>query len=290
MGLFSGAVDGFRLAFDRFGSPGSPAVVLLHGWPGSRHDYRAVVPRLIDVADVVVPDLRGFGESDKHMVDAGEHYGALGQARSVAGLLDELGFERVVIGGYDIGSRIAQVLAGQRPQQVAALVASPPLPGVGQRVLGERAQQEFWYQSFHQLPLAGDLIDGKPDAVRAYLRHFWIHWSGPKFTPSDHDVDQLVAHYRDPGAFIASIAWYRAGAGTVAHSLAERSPQSGPLITTPTHVLWGDRDPLFPPEWADRLGEYFADVTVHFSPETGHFTPLECADQFAELIHRCLVQ
>jgi pimeloyl-ACP methyl ester carboxylesterase len=289
MKSFSAAVDRFRLAFDRFGSPGSPAVVLLHGWPGTRHDYRAVVPQLVDVADVVVPDLRGFGESDKHMVDASEFYGALGQAHSVAALVDELGFERVVIGGYDIGSRIAQVVAGQRPQRVAALVLSPPLPGVGQRVLGEEAQQEFWYQSFHQLPLADELIDGKPDAVRAYLRHFWIHWSGPNFTLSDRDMDQLVAHYRNPGAFIASIGWYRAGAGTVAHSLAERSPRRGPLITTPTKILWGEHDPLFPPEWADRLGEYFADVTVHFSRETGHFTPLECADQFAELIRHCLV-
>jgi pimeloyl-ACP methyl ester carboxylesterase len=290
MGLFSAAVDGFRLAFDRFGSPGRPAVVLLHGWPGTRHDYRAVVPRLVEVADVVVPDLRGFGESDKHMADPREFYGARGQARSVAALVDELGFERVVIGGYDIGSRIAQLLASQRPQQVAALVLSPPLPGVGQRVLDAKAQQEFWYQSFHQLPLADELIDGKPDAVRVYLRHFWTHWSGPEFTPSDRDVDQLAAHYQNPGAFTASISWYRAGAGTVAHSLAERSPRAGPLITTPTHVLWGDRDPVFPPEWADRLGEYFADVTVHLSPGTGHFTPLECADRFAELIRDCLVQ
>jgi pimeloyl-ACP methyl ester carboxylesterase len=196
----------------------------------------------------------------------------------------------VVIGGYDIGSRIAQLVASQRPQQFAALVVSPPLPGVGQRILEVKAQQEFWYQSFHQLALADELIDGKPDVVRAYLRHFWTHWSGPKFTPSDGDVDRLAAHYGSPGAFTASIGWYRAGAGTVAHSLAESSPRRGPLITTPTHVLWGDRDPLFPPKWADRLGEYFTAVTVHFSPGTGHFTPLERADEFAELIRQCLVQ
>lgn len=97
-------------------------------------------------------------------------------------------------------------------------------------------------------------------------------------------------HYRNPGAFTASTGWYRAGAGTVAHSLAERSPRRGQLITSPTHVLWGDQDPLFPPEWADRLGEHFADFKVHLSPQTGHFTPLECAAQFAELIRQCIVQ
>ena len=60
------AVDGFRLAYQRSGpGPGAPAVLLLHGWPGDRTDYREVVPLVSATADVVVPDLRGFGESDK---------------------------------------------------------------------------------------------------------------------------------------------------------------------------------------------------------------------------------
>src|SRR5438094_676962 len=61
------AIDGFRLAYERTGS--GPAVLLLHGWPGDRTDYRAVVPLVSRAADVVVPDLRGFGESDKHPAD-----------------------------------------------------------------------------------------------------------------------------------------------------------------------------------------------------------------------------
>jgi pimeloyl-ACP methyl ester carboxylesterase len=59
---FSEATDGFRLAYDRVGQ--GPPALLLHGWPGERGDYREVVPRLAGL-DVVVPDLRGFGESDK---------------------------------------------------------------------------------------------------------------------------------------------------------------------------------------------------------------------------------
>ena len=55
----SSPVDGFSLAYDRTGD--GPPVVLLHGWPGGRSDYRLVVPQLADAADVVVPDLRGFG-------------------------------------------------------------------------------------------------------------------------------------------------------------------------------------------------------------------------------------
>jgi dienelactone hydrolase len=55
-------VDGFRLAYDRRGrGPGAPVVLLLHGWPGDRTDYREVVPLVSATADVVAPDLRGFG-------------------------------------------------------------------------------------------------------------------------------------------------------------------------------------------------------------------------------------
>src|SRR5438105_15044722 len=126
------AIDGFRLAYERTGS--GPAVLLLHGWPGDRTDYRAVVPLVSRAADVVVPDLRGFGESDKHPADPATQYGADAQARSVVGLIEELGLERPVIGGYDIGSRIAQAVARDRPDLVRALVVSPPLPGIGERI------------------------------------------------------------------------------------------------------------------------------------------------------------
>jgi len=279
----SAPVDGFSLAYDRAGS--GPPVVLLHGWPGSRADYEALVP-LLDGADVVVPDLRGFGESDKHEVEPSEGYDAAAQARSVLGLIDELGLGPVVVAGYDIGSRIAQALARAAPYRVRALVLAPPLPGVGERILGVGPQQEFWYQPFHRLPLAEELLDGNRDAVRAYLRHFWSHWSGPAFTVKEAHLDRLADAYGEPGAFTASIGWYRAGSGTVAMSLAERPPEE--RIAQPTRVLWPAHDPLFPREWGDRLDAFFSDVTVTDLPEAGHFSPLEAPDAFAAAIRDLL--
>ena len=284
MAFRSAPVDGFRLAFDRFGSADTPPVVLLHGWPGNRHDYRRVVPLLADTADVVVPDLRGFGGSDKHAVDVRHFYSASAQAASVLGLIYELRLTGVVVAGYDVGSRVAQSVARMQPDLVRALVLSPPLPGVGDRVLTAMAEHEFWYQAFHQLPLADQLIDGDPDAVRDYLRHFWNHWSGPDFTISESDMDQLVADYALPGAFTASIAWYRAGAGIVEQSLAELPPDRAIKIHAPTEVLWPRHDPLFPNDWSDRLEDYFVDVRLHHADGAGHFTPLECPQRFAELI------
>ena len=112
----SSPVAGFRLAYDRQGS--GPPVVLLHGWPGDRADYRQVMALLSDSADVVVPDLRGFGESDKHPEPAARAYSAAAQARSVVGLIEELDLQAPVIGGYDVGSRIAQTIARRSPGSV----------------------------------------------------------------------------------------------------------------------------------------------------------------------------
>jgi pimeloyl-ACP methyl ester carboxylesterase len=277
-------VDGFRLAYDRVGTRGAPPVVLLHGWPGNRHDYRNVVPLISDTADIIVPDLRGFGASDKHAVAVRHFYSATAQAGSVIGLIKELGLSDIVLAGYDVGSRVAQSVARMQPDLVRALVLSPPLPGAGRRVLTATAQSEFWYQAFHQLPLAAQLIDGNPDAIREYLGHFWNHWSGPNFSLSDEELDRLVSDYALPGAFTASIAWYRAGAGMIAQSLTELPPDRAIKIHVPTDALWPQQDPLFPSEWADRLDAYFTDVHLHAAFDAGHFTPLECPAQFAELI------
>ena len=82
-----------------------------------------------------------------------------------------------VVCGYDVGSRVAQAIAAER--ELRALVLAPPLPGAGERVLGADGHREFWYQHFHRLELPAQIIDGNREAVRAYLQHFWSHWSGP---------------------------------------------------------------------------------------------------------------
>ena len=284
--LRSSAVDGFSLAYDRTGD--GPPVVLLHGWPGGRSDYREVVPLLADAADVVVPDLRGFGESDAHPVAPDEGYSGAAQARSVTGLLDELGLDQVVLAGYDIGSRIAQVVAQQSPGRVRALVVAPPLPGAGRRLLEPDVHREFWYQHFHRLELPEQLLDGDRAAVRAYLQHFWTHWSGPSYTPAAADLDRLADSYARPGAFTASIGWYRQGPGILARGLAEQPPEPENRLPVPTQVLWPGHDPLFPSAWGNRLDEFFADVTVTPLPDSGHFVPLEAAEAFASAVRAAL--
>lgn len=270
------------LAYDRTGT--GAAVVAVHGWPGDRQDFAAVAELLPD-ADVVRPDLLGFGGSPK---PADGDYGATAQSMRVRELMDELGIARAVLVGYDVGSRVAQTPAVAHPERVAALVVAPPLPGAGARVLEPSAQPEFWYQAFHQLSLVEEIVDGRPDAVRAYLRHFWTHWSGPAFTPSDALLDRLTTAYAEPGAFTASIGWYRAGSAMIARSLAETPPEQ--RCAAPVTVLWPEHDPLFPRAWSDRLEEWYSDVDLRGIDGVGQFSPVEAPDVWAAAIRERLTR
>jgi pimeloyl-ACP methyl ester carboxylesterase len=198
-----------------------------------------------------------MGASFRPDRDSSATYGVDAQASAVIRLIDGLGLDRPIVGGHDIGSRVAVAVARQRPDLVRALVLTPLLPGMGERILSPVAQQELWYLSFNQLPLASELIDGRPEAVRAFLRHFWTHWAGPEFRVAEPQFEHLVSVYATPGAFRASLGWYRASAGALARVVAERPPSPKDRIAVPTTVLWPDQDPLFPYAWSDRLDQYF---------------------------------
>jgi len=283
---FSSATEGFKIAYERSGS-GDP-VVLLHGWPGDHSDYDQLVPLLTDYADVLVPDLRGFGLSDKHEADPEQIYSGKGQARAVIALMDELGLKNAIVCGYDVGSFISQTIASLRPDLVKALVISPPLPGAGDRVLALKQAMEFWYTSFHNLELFGALIDGKRDAARAYLHHFWSHWSGSGYVVDEQRIDHLADVYSAPGAFNASVAWYRSSSNPVTAYATEAAPATADRLKTPTTILWQETDPIFPIAWSDRLDDFFVNYTLQRLAGVGHFTPLEATETFAAAVRKRL--
>ena len=95
----------------------APTVVLLHGWPDSFLRFERVLP-LLDDLDVVVPCLPGYPYAD---VLTTPGMSAAQQARVVAAGLAELGVERYVVSGGDVGSSVAEHLAAQQPEHVAAL-------------------------------------------------------------------------------------------------------------------------------------------------------------------------
>ncbi|GLZ47665.1 hydrolase [Actinomycetospora sp. NBRC 106375] len=267
-------------------------VICLHGWPGAASDYRALLPLLERDAQVVVPDLLGFGASfraddvDRPPFD----FGRDAQGAAVLELMDQLGFDDAILVGYDVGSTTASHLARTSPERVRALVLGNAIhPGSARAALDDDHRAEFWYQDFHQLALAANLVDGSADAVRTYLEHFWAHWGHRAIATQDGVTDDLVAAYARPGAFTTSLNWYRSGSATVAIALAARGQDPAPPVTVPASVLWGDRDPLFPPRLAEGLEEAFIDLRgVAHLEDVGHFVPLEAANEVAAAVRAFL--
>ncbi len=275
------ATGGVRLHYVRQGQ-GIP-ILLLHGWPGFWYDWRRVIPALAREADAIAPDLRGFGASDKPDLAPREGYTPDVHAADLLALLDHLQLPSAVVVGYDVGSRVAQVLARRAPERVRALVLfAPSYPGFGARRFEPAAQAEFWYQHFHNIPQADRLIGHDRETVRLYLEYFYDHWVGRKDSVRPRELEHIVDVYARPGAVRASIAWYRARAGAAFAPPTPQPPE--PPIPHPTTVLWGELDPIFPPSWADRLGEYFPRHTLRVLPGVGHFVPFEAPEAVLEAI------
>src|SRR5450756_1047973 len=94
--------NGARFHVARTGQ-GRP-LVLLHGWPEFWLTWRPVMERLADRYQLIAPDLRGFGDSDK---PAGP-FGAQDHAHDLVALFDALGLDRVGVVGHDVGGAVMQ--------------------------------------------------------------------------------------------------------------------------------------------------------------------------------------
>jgi len=273
--------SGIKLHYVRQGA-GKP-VLLLHGWPGFWYDWRRVIPALAEKADVIAPDFRGFGASDKPDLPPAEGYTPQALAGDILSLIHQLNLENVMLVAHDIGATVAQTLTRMIPEKIDSLVLlNPPYPGIGSRRFDPAVQGQFWYQHFHNLPWAEELVGYDRNTVKMYLSHFYHHWTGKKEAVRPAEFEHIVDVYAAPQAFKWSIAYYRARAGARAKE-AGAAPETMKIVQ-PVSVLWGEADPVILASWSDRLHEYFSDVRLHILNDVGHFVPFEAPDKVVEAI------
>ncbi len=111
-----------ELRFPVFDQGTGPAVLLLHGFPDSRHLWRFQIPALLDANfRALAPDLRGFGDAPKPREVEG--YAIPNVMREVLGLLDTLEVDGFYLVGHDWGAVVAWFIAAYRPERVKKLVA-----------------------------------------------------------------------------------------------------------------------------------------------------------------------
>jgi len=261
-------IPDLRMHFVRVGK--GPTLVLLHGWPEFWYTWRKNIPELSKHFDVIAPDLRGFGDSDKPQAvpDVGDY------ADDIIRFLDALGLDRVGLVGHDVGAFIMQDLARRIPDRIAKLFFfNCPHPGIGTRWLDGGHYKELWYQAFHQLDWSVELVGRDRDSCRMYFRHFLDHWS---HAPGlfDDDLEAWVDNFMKQGNLQRGFNWYRAVADYRQKIIESGVPDEAP-IEVPTYVLWGESDAVLRAEWSDNMEEHFTDLSVEIAEQAGHFVHYE---------------
>ena len=274
-----------HLAYVRAGVGGRP-LLLVHGWPETKRIWwRNIAPLAAAGFEVIVPDLRGFGDSD---VAADGFYDLAAHAEDLHALVhDVLGHVTCVAAGGDLGGAILYDLGLRHPgfvtRQCVFNCPLPPLreafaaagldPGVGLRV--RMAADYYVRQGREADALAAELAT--PELRRRYVATFYgsRFWASPgAFGPAD--VDFMTEPFADAAKLRAGFGNYESALGTRPMSEAPRFLETNPV---PTLVLHGPDDHVVYADFPRRAEVVFSERIGPFVVErAGHFLQWERAD------------
>ncbi len=228
--------DGVRI-HARVGG-GGPGLLLMHGHPQTHVMWHRIAPSLAQHYTVVVPDIRGFGDSSRP--EPGEEnvaYAKRAMAQDMADIMGKLGFEQFMVGGHDRGARVAHRLALDHPDRVQRLFFLDIAPTLA---MYERTSMAFaraywhWFFLIQPAPLPEGLIEGDPVA---YLHNV----SGRRHAGLSAFHPDALAEYERcialPLTARSICSDYRASAGIdLAHDAHDRD--AGNHLAVPLRVLW----------------------------------------------------
>jgi pimeloyl-ACP methyl ester carboxylesterase len=245
-------INGIKLAYTRQGKGAS--LVLLHGYPLNHHLWDEVVPLLRDTFDLVIPDLRGFGESTT--VDT--PYSMDDLASDIEGLLNNLGIQKAAIAGHSMGGYVALAFARLYPERINALAL------VSSQVLADPPdRKEGRYKS------AADVAEKGISGV--------VETMMPKFTsnPQWQAFARNSMESQQPAAYIGALK-----------AMAERV-DSTPLLATlkvPVVVIHGDADQLIPIERAREVKATLPKSQLFEIKDVGHMPMCEAPNETAKAL------
>ena len=251
------------------GGSGSP-IVLLHGFPQTHLMWRHVAADLAADHTVIVPDLRGYGASDKPADPDGTRYAKRIMAADIVTLARELGHDRFALAGHDRGALVAVRAGLDHPAAITHLACLDVLPTLDMwDVLhGASAAVAFHLYLMAQPPgLPEQMITASADA---FFGHFLDAWTrNPDAMPADVRAEYLRASREAVPSIVAD---YRASAGIdVDQDRADRA--AGHRLGMPVTVLQQD--------WGAALGYDAAAVWRAWAPGLEHHT-VSCGHFMAE--------
>ncbi|HEX7301290.1 alpha/beta hydrolase [Lentzea sp.] len=259
---------------------GSP-VVLLHGFPQTHLMWRHVAADLAADHTVIMPDLRGYGDSDKP-ADTGTTYSKRTMGTDVVAVAKALGHDRFALAGHDRGALVAFRTGLDHPNHVTHLASLDVLPTLDMWdvMRGTSAVVGFHLFLMAQPPgLAEELIGARPDA---FFGHFLDLWSTTPF-PADVRAEYLRASRE---AVTSIVADYRASATIdVEHDTADGKAQ----LRMPVTVLQQDWGAALGFD-AEALWRRWAPDLDHRTVSCGHFMAEEAPDVVGTAIRDLLTR
>lgn len=244
-------------------------VVLLHGFPDSGRLWRHQVPPLVDAGfRVVVPDLRGYGASDKP--DGVDHYNMMLLATDVAAVLEAEGIDRAHVVGHDFGAALAWAIGSLAPDRVDHLVALSV--GHPSSFRGEDFEQaeKSWYMLLFQFPGVAEQWLSAEDW--ANFRHWGRH----------PDADAVIAELEANGSLTPGLNWYRANVPPESYV---SPPLELPAVQAPAMGVWSSGDFALTEGQMMRSEKHVAGPWRYERIEgAGHWMQLEASDAVNELL------
>ena len=277
------AVNGAEIAARLGGDRGKPALLLLHGFPQTHAMWHRVAQRLKHDFFLVLPDLRGYGDSS-HAQGLPDHsnYSKRALAQDLVDLMDALGIAEFALCGHDRGGRVAHRLALDHPARVRRLCVIDIAPTLDMYARTDFDFARAYYHWFHLIqpaPLPELMIGGNP---RAYLHAKLGGWGSGGL---GHIEPDALAEYERafcrPEAIHTACEDYRASAGIdLEHDRECRA--RGHKIACDTLVLWGAHgvvQRLFEPLalWQAQC----AGAVTGWAMPAGHFIPEQLPDETA---------
>jgi pimeloyl-ACP methyl ester carboxylesterase len=280
-----------EIAFEEHGSPTGRPVVLQHGFPDDARAYDDCVGPLASAGyRVIVPYLRGYGPTRFLGAETPRSGQQAALGADLRDLLDALGVERAVLGGYDWGGRGCCIVAALWPERVAGLVTCGGynLQNIPQAHVPARAEGELrqWYQWYFNTQRG---INGLTANRAEIARLLWTLWC-PNYMFTDAQFAATAASFDNPDFVAVVIQSYRHrqrnAPGDPALEWIEEALAKQPAITVPAISLQGDASGTGQPDLtADRHAVHFTGrYERRVLPGVGHFIPREAPEAFVRAV------
>jgi pimeloyl-ACP methyl ester carboxylesterase len=278
---------GITMAVAEAGPADGPPVILLHGFPESHRTWAKVAPLLADRFRLIMPDLRGFGQSDRPQDVA--DYATDTLVADLFALADAGGIDRFALVGHDWGGAIAWAAALRGNQRIERLaIVNSPHPAIFQRSLIDNAAQRAgsqYIRAFRDPAMEASIAAMGFDTF--FDKSFRGHVDLAAIDPKGRALS--IAEWSQPGALTAMLNWYRASQ-IVVPAIGEEAALPGwvsrgvPRLTMPLRIIWGLDDKALLPCQLEGIGEVGDDVDVVPLAGVGHFAPWQAPDRVADAL------